>query len=86
MNVLWQLQFDIRIRMNPKYQIFISSTFKDLVEHRNSVVETALRMSHLLVNMEVFNSAAKIPRDVIKNHIHQSFLGAKIDLFSGYLC
>lgn len=37
MNVLWQLQFDIRIRMNPKHQIFISSTFKDLVEQRNRV-------------------------------------------------
>lgn len=67
MNVLWQLQFDISIRVNPRCQIFISSTFKDLVEHRNSVVEAVLRMSHLPVGMEVFNSAAKTPWDIIKN-------------------
>lgn len=58
--------------MDRKYQVFISSTFKDLVEQRNQVVEVVLRLSHLPVGMEIFNAASATPWDVIKSHIDNS--------------
>jgi hypothetical protein len=58
--------------MDKKYQVFISSTYKDLVEQRNQVVETVLRLSHLPVGMEIFNAASITPWDVIKSHIDNS--------------
>jgi len=58
--------------MDKKYQVFISSTYKDLIEQRNQVVEVVLRLSHLPVGMEIFNAASATPWDVIKSHIDNS--------------
>jgi hypothetical protein len=58
--------------MDKKYQVFISSTYKDLIEQRNQVVEVVLRLSHLPVGMEIFNAASATPWDVITSHIDNS--------------
>ena len=43
--------------MNKKYQIFISSTFADLVEERQSVSRAILDMGHIPAGMEMFPAA-----------------------------
>jgi predicted transcriptional regulator len=58
--------------MDKKYQVFISSTYKDLIEQRNEVVKVVLRLSHLPVGMEIFNAASATPWDVITSHIDNS--------------
>jgi hypothetical protein len=40
--------------MNKKYQIFVSSTFKDLEIERNKVIQTILNMKHIPAGMESF--------------------------------
>jgi hypothetical protein len=35
--------------MNKRYQIFISSTFKDLVEERQAVLKAILEIDHSIV-------------------------------------
>ncbi|MGN1152692.1 MAG: DUF4062 domain-containing protein [Candidatus Gastranaerophilaceae bacterium] len=37
-----------------KYQIFVSSTYKDLKNERKAVIEQILNMGHLPVGMELF--------------------------------
>ena len=39
--------------MEKKYQIFISSTYKDLIEARSKVRDAILSMMHFLVGMEM---------------------------------
>jgi hypothetical protein len=58
--------------MDKKFQIFISSTYKDLIDQRNEVVKVVLRLSHLPVGMEIFNAASATPWDVITSHIDNS--------------
>ena len=43
--------------MEKKYQIFISSTYKDLIEARSKVRDAILSMMHFPVGMEMFNAA-----------------------------
>jgi len=43
--------------MEKKYQIFISSTFKDLVEERQSVMRAILDMGHIPSGMEYFSAS-----------------------------
>lgn len=40
------------------YKIFISSTYKDLIEHRQKVIDAILKMQHLPVGMEMFNASS----------------------------
>lgn len=40
---------------NKKYQIFISSTYKDLIDERQEVVQTILKLHHIPAGMELFN-------------------------------
>jgi hypothetical protein len=42
--------------MKKKYQIFISSTFKDLKEERDLVIKSILEMGHIPVGMEMFSA------------------------------
>ena len=42
--------------MEKKYQIFISSTYTDLIEERKKVRDTILNMLHFPVGMEVFGA------------------------------
>lgn len=40
---------------NKKYQIFVSSTYKDLIEERQAVVQAILELHHIPAGMELFN-------------------------------
>lgn len=42
--------------MEKKYQIFISSTYNDLKEEREKVIDAILRLQHFPVGMEVFGA------------------------------
>ena len=39
-----------------KYQIFVSSTFTDLIAERQSAVEAILKAGHIPAGMELFTS------------------------------
>jgi hypothetical protein len=43
--------------MNKKYQVFISSTFSDLIEERQAVIRTVLDLGHVPSGMEIFPAA-----------------------------
>ena len=43
--------------MQKKYQIFISSTYVDLVEERQRVLRSILDMGHIPAGMELFSAA-----------------------------
>jgi hypothetical protein len=58
--------------MDKKYQVFVSSTYEELKEHRDQAVKTILRMGHLPVGMEMFNAADSTQWDIIKRHIDKS--------------
>lgn len=54
---------------NKKYQIFISSTYKDLVAARQKVVEAILRVNHFPIGMEMFSAADEEQWEIIKRTI-----------------
>ena len=58
--------------MDKKYQIFISSTYKDLVEERNKVRDVILSMYHFPIGMEMFNAADEEQWEIIKETIDSS--------------
>lgn len=58
--------------VDKKYQIFISSTYKDLKESRDKVIETVLKLYHLPVGMEMFSADDDEQWEVIKETIDQS--------------
>jgi site-specific recombinase XerC len=55
-----------------KYQIFVSSTFGDLKNSRNKVIETILKAYHLPVGMEMFSADDADQWKVIKDTIDLS--------------
>lgn len=55
-----------------KYQIFISSTFKDLFKTRKDVIDNVLNMYHFPVGMEFFSAANDDQWEVIKRTIDTS--------------
>jgi nucleoside 2-deoxyribosyltransferase len=55
-----------------KYQIFISSTFEDLVPKRDQVIKSVLEMGHIPVGMEMFSAAEEQQWEIIKRQIDQS--------------
>lgn len=55
-----------------KYQIFISSTFIDLIEERQAAVEAILKKGHIPAGMELFTSGDKSQWEVIKKWIDDS--------------
>ncbi len=57
--------------LSKKYQVFISSTFTDLVEERKAVYEMCLRMGHIPLGMERFNANDESQWDVIKRTIDE---------------
>lgn len=57
---------------NKKYQIFISSTFTDLIEERQAAVEAILKKGHIPAGMELFTAGDKSQWDVIKRWIDDS--------------
>lgn len=58
--------------MKKKYQIFISSTYKDLKEERQAVVEQVLRNGHIPAGMELFRSDDRNQKKLIEEWIKAS--------------
>lgn len=55
-----------------KYQIFISSTYTDLIEERQAAVEAILKAGHIPAGMELFTSTNKSQWTIIKRWIDES--------------
>ena len=58
--------------MERKYQIFISSTYKDLIEARSKVRDAILSMMHFPIGMEMFNAADEEQWEIIQETIDSS--------------
>ena len=58
--------------MDKKYQVFISSTYKDLIEARAKVRDAILSMYHLPVGMELFGAANEEQWQIISETIDSS--------------
>lgn len=57
------------LNMNKKFQVFISSTYEDLIEERKSVEETIIRSGDIPVGMEAFPAADDEQFEFIKTII-----------------
>jgi len=55
-----------------KYQIFVSSTYKDLVKAREKVIKTILTLYHFPVGMEMFSADDAEQWEIIKETINIS--------------
>ncbi len=55
--------------MKVKYQIFVSSTYQDLVEERELVIRSILEMGHIPVGMEMFSAGDEEQWKLIKKQI-----------------
>lgn len=60
------------IGMEKKYQIFISSTYKDLIEERQKVRDTILSMYQFPIGMEMFSAADEEQWEIIQETIDSS--------------
>jgi len=58
--------------MRKKLQVFISSTYTDLIEERQIAVESVLNAGHIPAGMELFKSADKTQKEIIKRWIDES--------------
>lgn len=58
--------------MATKYQIFVSSTFEDLREERDRVIQGILEMGHIPVGMEMFSAGDDEQWQIIARHIEES--------------
>ena len=58
--------------MDKKYQVFISSTYKDLIEEREKVCDVILSMYHFPIGMEMFNAADEEQWEIIQETIDSS--------------
>ncbi|MDO8344012.1 MAG: DUF4062 domain-containing protein [Cellvibrio sp.] len=58
--------------MEKRYQIFISSTFVDLIEERQAVLKSILQMDHMPAGMELFPATDDTAWDLIKDVIDAS--------------
>jgi hypothetical protein len=52
--------------MQPRYQIFVSSTFRDLREERQAALDAILELSHFPAGMEIFPAADATPWELIR--------------------
>lgn len=57
---------------NKKYQVFISSTYVDLIPYRNAVAEAIVFANHIPAGMENFKASSNNPTEYIKKVIDQS--------------
>ena len=55
-----------------KLQVFISSTYLDLIEERQIAVESVLNAGHIPAGMELFKSADQTQKEIIKRWIDES--------------
>lgn len=58
--------------INKRLQVFISSTYKDLIEERQAAVQAILSAGHIPAGMELFSAGDKSQMSVIKEWINQS--------------
>lgn len=58
--------------MKRRYQIFISSTYKDLIEERQKVTQAILKLYHFPIGMEMFHADNEEQWCQIKNTIDMS--------------
>ena len=58
--------------MKKRYQIFLSSTYVDLRDERQAILNLILNMGHIPVGMELFNAADESQWNIIKKMIDQS--------------
>lgn len=58
--------------MKQKYQFFISSTFKDLVDERQIAINSIMKLGHIPAGMEIFTSTGKDQLSSIKPYIDES--------------
>jgi hypothetical protein len=58
--------------MKKKLQVFISSTFIDLIEERQSAVEAVLSSGHIPAGMELFKAGDESQKETIKKWINES--------------
>lgn len=58
--------------MKKRYQIFISSTYKDLIEERQKVTQAILKLYHFPIGMEMFHADNEEQWCQIKNTIDMS--------------
>ena len=58
--------------MKRKLQIFVSSTFTDLIPERQAAVSSILKSGHIPAGMELFTSGDKSQMDTIKKWIDES--------------
>lgn len=58
--------------MEKRYQVFISSTFTDLVEERQAVLKAILEIDHMPAGMELFQAADDTAWQLIKDVIDSS--------------
>lgn len=58
--------------MDKKYSVFVSSTFEDLKDERQEVVNTLLQMDCFPIGMEYFNASDQTQWEMIKSLIDES--------------
>lgn len=58
--------------MNRKFQVFISSTYKDLLIERQAAVQAVLDAGHIPAGMELFSAGDQAQLEVIKRWIDES--------------
>ncbi|WP_431919949.1 DUF4062 domain-containing protein [Micromonospora wenchangensis] len=58
--------------MTTKYQVFVSSTYEDLISERDQVIKAVLEMGHIPVGMEMFSAADEEQWKIISRHIEES--------------
>ena len=58
--------------MKRKLQVFVSSTFTDLIEERQAAVSAILKAGHIPAGMELFTAADRSQMEIIKNWIDES--------------
>jgi hypothetical protein len=58
--------------MSSKFQVFVSSTFRDLHDERDLIIKAILEMGHIPVGMEMFSAADEEQWNIIKKQIDQS--------------
>ena len=58
--------------MQPRYQVFVSSTFRDLREERQAALEAVLELGHFPAGMEAFPAADATPWELIRTIIADS--------------
>ena len=60
------------IQLKRKFQIFVSSTFQDLIDDRQAAVSAILKAGHIPAGMELFTSGDKSQMETIRKWIDES--------------